>query len=95
VAGGSGRVAAGELLGLRVELGPALGEGPLLGLELQLGLRLGGLGLVVLHQTLGLGLEDAQGPTAPPGQLGQLRGAEQQDQDGQDDEQLGRAESSH
>ena len=50
--------------------------------------------LVVVHQALGLGLEDAQRPTAAAGQLGELGGAEEQDDDGQDDEQLGGAESS-
>ena len=49
--------------------------------------------VVVVDQALGLGLEDPQGTTAAAGQLGQLLRAEEQHEDADDDQQLGRAES--
>src|SRR3954462_7175665 len=93
----SGGVAAVGPLGFSVQLPLPIGQVALLGLELQLGLGLQRVGsglLVVVHQALGLGLEDPQGPAAAAGQLGELGGAEEQDEDGQDDQELGGAESS-
>ena len=53
-----------------------LGLGACLDLALLVGL---GLVVVVVDQALGLGLEDPEGATAAPGELGELGRAEQQD----------------
>src|SRR5688572_10185663 len=62
--------------------GACLG-GPVLRVDLLLllGLRL----VVVVDQALGLCLEDAQGAATAAGQLGELLGTEEQDQDAEDD----------
>src|SRR4051812_43186016 len=44
--------------------------------------------VVVVHEALGLGLEDPQRAAAPPGQLGQLLGTEEQHENQQDEDDL-------
>src|SRR5438128_73171 len=76
-----------ELRLLRVELGLLVDQ---LGSALCLGLL---LGVVVVDQALGLGLEDAQGAAAAPCQIRQLGRAEEQHDDGQDQDELGRTKA--
>src|SRR3954449_11019467 len=82
---------AGSDLGVAARLLRALVRGPLvleplglgaapLGVELALLVGLGVV-VVVVHQALGLGLEDAQRATTAAGQLGQLLGPEEQQDD--------------
>ena len=88
----TGLVAAASTLGGLARLeGVTLGGLARLDRRWQVVLRSSRL-VVVVHQALGLGLEDAQGTAAAASQLGQLGGTEEQHDDRQDDEQLGRAE---
>src|SRR5687768_1324515 len=71
----------------------ALRGGPVALVDLAL---LGSRVLVIfIEQALGLGLEDPEGTTAAPRQLGELLRTEQQHQDADDDQQLRHAEAAN